>query len=132
LIRAYTAIGVTLISPFIGQFIWKNYIDDSNVEKIYPPTAITSQPQPFMLRSKSYVTHNVRRFRFELPGKNQSLGILPGQHILAQVKPIVGSDQFFFRPYSPTTSENDKGYFDLVVKIYDKDNDKYPNGGNFN
>jgi cytochrome-b5 reductase len=58
----------------------------------------------------------VKLFRFELE-KNQSLGLPIGQHIWLTAD-VDGEE--VKRSYTPTTTNDDLGYFDLVVKIYPK------------
>jgi cytochrome-b5 reductase len=73
----------------------------------------------FKLADKEEITHNVRRFRFDLPAKDLALGLPTGKHIRIRVpghvdekgKPIQKS-------YTPTSSDEDLGYFELVIKIY--------------
>lgn len=79
------------------------------------------------LVEKEEISHDTRRFRFELPSAEHVLGLPVGQHIhlIAAINgaPVV-------RPYTPVSSDNDKGFVDLVVKIYFKNvNPKFPEGG---
>lgn len=61
------------------------------------------------------ISHDTRRFRFGLPSDQHILGLPVGQHIYlsAQV-----NGQLVIRPYTPVSSDDDKGYIDLVVKVY--------------
>jgi len=59
----------------------------------------------------------VKLFRFELESPKQSLGLPIGQHIWLTAD-IEGEE--IKRSYTPTTTNDDLGYFDLVVKIYPK------------
>ncbi|XP_060564956.1 NADH-cytochrome b5 reductase 3-like [Ruditapes philippinarum] len=54
--------------------------------------------------------------------------VLPvGQHIYLSAR-IDG--QLVIRPYTPVSSDDDKGYMDLVIKVYFKNvNPKFPDGG---
>ncbi|CEO94901.1 hypothetical protein PBRA_003714 [Plasmodiophora brassicae] len=70
----------------------------------------------FKLKEKTIITHNTRRFRFALKSKNVILGLPVGKHILLQAQ-IDGVT--VCRPYTPTSSNDDVGYFDIVVKVYD-------------
>ena len=54
------------------------------------------------------------RYRFALPGPNDSLGLPIGQHISVMAE-IDGKQ--VVRSYTPTTLDEDKGHFDLVVKV---------------
>lgn len=79
------------------------------------------------LSEKEEVSHDTRRFRFELPGKNCKLGLPIGKHIsiIANI-----NDEQVIRSYTPVSSDDDEGYFDLVIKVYFKMvNPKFPDGG---
>merc|ERR1712018_413644 len=79
------------------------------------------------LIKKEVVSHDTRRFVFELPSPNHILGLPVGQHIYLSAK-INGS--LVVRPYTPVTSDEDLGHMDLVVKVYFKDvHPKFPDGG---
>ncbi|KAJ8445136.1 hypothetical protein Cgig2_029508 [Carnegiea gigantea] len=79
------------------------------------------------LIEKVSISHDVRRFRFELPTKVQTLGLPAGRHILLCAT-ING--KLCMRAYTPTSSVDEVGHFDLVVKIYFKEqHPKFPNGG---
>ncbi|CAK6949998.1 NADH-cytochrome b5 reductase 3 [Scomber scombrus] len=79
------------------------------------------------LIDKQIVSHDTRKFRFALPSPEHILGLPIGQHIYLSAK-IDG--KLVVRPYTPTSSDDDKGCVDLVVKIYFKDvNPKFPEGG---
>lgn len=71
--------------------------------------------QEFPLVQKTVLSHNSAVYRFGLPRPNDILGLPIGQHvsIAAQVegKEIV-------RSYTPTSSDDEKGYFDLLIKTY--------------
>jgi cytochrome-b5 reductase len=58
------------------------------------------------------------RYRFELPHPNDTLGLPIGQHISVMAE-IDGKQHV--RSYTPTTLEEDKGHFDLVVKVSSPD-----------
>lgn len=73
------------------------------------------------------LSHDTRRFRFSLPTPAHVLGLPVGQHIYlsATVK-----DNLVVRPYTPVTSDDDEGYFDLVIKVYFANvHPKFPDGG---
>lgn len=73
------------------------------------------------------VSHDTRRFRFELPSPQHVLGLPTGQHIYLTSR-IDG--QLVVRPYTPTSSDEDEGFMDLVVKVYFKNvHPKFPDGG---
>lgn len=82
---------------------------------------------PCKLIEKVSISHDVRRFRFALPSKDQVLGLAVGKHLFlcATIE-----NKLCMRAYTPTSSIDEVGYFDLVVKIYFKgQHPKFPNGG---
>ncbi|KAL4224696.1 NADH-cytochrome b5 reductase 3 [Mactra antiquata] len=82
---------------------------------------------PLKLIDREEVSHDTRRFRFALPSMDHVLGLPVGQHIYLTAK-INGS--LVLRPYTPVSSDDDKGYMDLVIKVYFKNvNPKFPDGG---
>uniref|UniRef100_A0A3P8V1W3 NADH-cytochrome b5 reductase n=2 Tax=Cynoglossus semilaevis TaxID=244447 RepID=A0A3P8V1W3_CYNSE len=79
------------------------------------------------LIDKQIVSHDTRKFRFALPSPEHVLGLPVGQHIYLSAK-INGN--LVVRPYTPTSSDDDKGYVDLVIKVYFKGvHPKFPEGG---
>ncbi|CAH2278380.1 NADH-cytochrome b5 reductase 3 [Pelobates cultripes] len=82
---------------------------------------------PLRLISREEISHDTRRFRFALPSPEHVLGLPIGQHIYLSAR-IDGN--LVVRPYTPVSSDDDKGYVDLVVKIYFKGiHPKFPEGG---
>lgn len=79
------------------------------------------------LISKSNISHDVRLFRFALPSEDQVLGLPVGKHIFLCA---TVDGKLCMRAYTPTSSVDEVGNFDLVVKIYFKNvHPKFPNGG---
>lgn len=72
----------------------------------------------FKLIERREVSHNTRLFRFALPKPTDVLGLPIGQHLSFRFKGEDGKD--VLRSYTPTTSDDERGYFDLVVKVYEK------------
>ncbi|KAI4905837.1 hypothetical protein NFI96_014555 [Prochilodus magdalenae] len=82
---------------------------------------------PLRLVDKEIISHDTRKFRFALKNPDHVLGLPVGQHIYLSAK-IDGS--LVVRPYTPVSSDDDKGFVDLVVKIYYKNtHPKFPDGG---
>uniref|UniRef100_A0AAR2LA52 NADH-cytochrome b5 reductase n=1 Tax=Pygocentrus nattereri TaxID=42514 RepID=A0AAR2LA52_PYGNA len=82
---------------------------------------------PLRLVDKEIISHDTRKFRFALKSPDHVLGLPVGQHIYLSAK-IDGS--LVVRPYTPVSSDDDKGFVDLVVKIYYKNtHPKFPEGG---
>ena len=73
----------------------------------------------FTLVQKDALSHNTALYRFALPRPDDSLGLPVGQHISVQAE-IDGKS--VVRSYTPSTLNDDKGHFDLVVKTYEKGN----------
>ncbi|KAI4383722.1 hypothetical protein MLD38_009527 [Melastoma candidum] len=70
----------------------------------------------FKLVKKTQLSHNVAKFRFDLPTPNSVLGLPIGQHMSCRGKDAVGEE--VVKPYTPTTLDSDVGYFELVIKMY--------------
>uniref|UniRef100_A0ABI7YQB8 NADH-cytochrome b5 reductase n=1 Tax=Felis catus TaxID=9685 RepID=A0ABI7YQB8_FELCA len=82
---------------------------------------------PLRLIDKEVINHDTRRFRFALPSPQHILGLPVGQHIYLSAR-IDGN--LVIRPYTPVSSDDDKGFVDLVIKVYFKDtHPKFPAGG---
>lgn len=97
--------------------------DDVVVKTLVDPTEKYCLP----LLEKIELSHDTRRFRFRLPSPNHCLGLPIGQHInlVATInnEPVV-------RAYTPVSSDRDRGFVDLVVKVYKKNvHPKFPDGG---
>lgn len=82
---------------------------------------------PCKLVSKTSISHDVRLFRFALPSENQVLGLPVGKHIFL-CAPVGG--KLCMRAYTPTSTVDEVGFFDLLIKIYHKGVDpRFPSGG---
>ncbi|KAK9318949.1 hypothetical protein V1517DRAFT_334139 [Lipomyces orientalis] len=75
--------------------------------------------QEFELKEKTFVSHNTAFYRFSLPSANDILGLPIGQHVSIAAT-IDGKE--IVRSYTPTSSDDDRGYFDLLIKSYRKGN----------
>ncbi|KAK3030292.1 hypothetical protein RJ639_038385 [Escallonia herrerae] len=129
----------------IGELITTGYASDSPnnsvhgatnmtfltpIKEIAPSKSIALVPRekiPCKLVSKTSISHDVRLFRFALPYQDQVLGLPVGKHIFLCA---TVDDKLCMRAYTPTSGVDEVGYFELVVKIYFKnENPKFPNGG---
>lgn len=79
------------------------------------------QFQNFELVEKTIVSHNVAIYRFGLPRQTDILGLPIGQHI-SLAATIKGQPKEVVRSYTPISSDEDKGYFDLLIKAYPQGN----------
>jgi NAD(P)H-flavin reductase len=77
--------------------------------------------QGFVLKEKTLVSHNVAIYRFALPRPTDILGLPIGQHI-SLAATIPGQPKEVVRSYTPISSDNEAGYFDLLVKTYPQGN----------
>ncbi|KAF8844093.1 ferredoxin reductase-like C-terminal NADP-linked domain-containing protein [Paxillus ammoniavirescens] len=75
--------------------------------------------QQFSLQEKIVVSPNTAIYRFALPRPDDVLGLPIGQHISISAD-INGKE--IMRSYTPTSSDDDLGYFDLLIKSYEKGN----------
>ncbi|KAK9903477.1 hypothetical protein WJX75_006549 [Coccomyxa subellipsoidea] len=82
---------------------------------------------PFELVEKIELSHNTRLFRFALQSPRHRLGLPIGQHMFFYAKE---KGELVMRAYTPTSSDDDLGHFDLVVKVYFGGQHKdFPEGG---
>jgi hypothetical protein len=82
---------------------------------------------PLKLISKQIVSHDTRRFRFALQTDKHVLGLPVGNHMYLSAR-IKG--ELVIRPYTPVTSNDEIGYFDLIIKVYKAGvNPRFPEGG---
>ncbi|XP_025960239.1 NADH-cytochrome b5 reductase 2 isoform X3 [Dromaius novaehollandiae] len=73
------------------------------------------------------ISHDTKKFRFGLPTPDSVLGLPVGQHVYLSAK-INGN--LVIRAYTPVSSDETKGYVDLIIKVYYKNvNPKFPEGG---
>jgi cytochrome-b5 reductase len=77
--------------------------------------------QEFKLAEKTVTSHNVAIYRFGLPRKTDILGLPIGQHMSLAATPK-GADKEVVRSYTPISSDEDHGYFDLMIKTYPQGN----------
>ncbi|KAN0100774.1 hypothetical protein V8E55_000758, partial [Tylopilus felleus] len=75
--------------------------------------------QEFALKEKIVVSPNTAIYRFALPRSDDVLGLPIGQHISISAE-INGKE--ITRSYTPTSSDDDLGHFDLLIKSYEKGN----------
>ncbi|XP_066529153.1 NADH-cytochrome b5 reductase 1 [Hoplias malabaricus] len=98
-------------------------------KKKKPLVTLADPTEKYKLRliDKEVISHDTRKFRFALPTPEHILGLPVGKHVYLSAR-IDGS--LIVRPYTPVSSDDDKGFVDLVVKIYFKNvNPKFPEGG---
>lgn len=82
---------------------------------------IANEFQNFVLKEKKEISHNVCIYRFALPRPTDILGLPIGQHISLAAN-IEGQPKEVLRSYTPISSDEDAGYFDLLIKAYPQGN----------
>lgn len=122
----FVALGVVIVTVGFGlvTYFLKSQAKGSRKR----PVALDPQKKiPFKLIDKKIVSHDTRRFRFELQSPEHILGLPVGNHMYLSAK-VDGN--LVIRPYTPVTSDDEVGYFELVIKVYFKNvHPKYPDGG---
>lgn len=98
-----------------GLGSWKAF--NSRVRRILKPDLY----QEFKLTEKTICSHNVAIYRFGLPKPTDILGLPIGQHI-SLAATIQGQPKEVVRSYTPISSDENPGYFDLLVKSYPQGN----------
>ena len=115
-----TAVIATLIAGYLLYRRQRNRIptllnSDSTIKHMVP------------LIDKIPISPDTYNFRFGLPSPDHVLGLPIGQHVIIFAN--VG-DERVMRKYTPVTSDEDKGHFDLVIKVYKSGvNPLFPDGG---
>ena len=101
---------------------WKTL--SNRPRKVLNPT----QFQEYRLEKRTDVSHNVTIYRFSLPRPTDILGLPIGQHISLAAN-IAGQPKEVVRSYTPISSDEEAGFFDLLVKAYPQGNiSKYLTG----
>ncbi|KAE8613086.1 hypothetical protein XENTR_v10007560 [Xenopus tropicalis] len=120
-----STVGRILASPFWFFYsIFRRFF-----QKPLPAITLENPDIKYALRliDKEEISHDTRRFRFALPSPEHILGLPIGQHIYLSAR-VDGN--LVVRPYTPVSSDDNRGYVDLVVKIYFKNiHPKFPEGG---
>ncbi|KAJ5414293.1 NADH-cytochrome b5 reductase 1 [Penicillium cosmopolitanum] len=93
------------------------FTGSSKPRKVLNPTEF----QNFELKEINNISHNVAIYRFALPRPTDILGLPIGQHI-SLAATIEGQPKEVVRSYTPISSDNEAGYFDLLVKAYAQGN----------
>ncbi|KAG8507236.1 NADH-cytochrome b5 reductase 2, partial [Galemys pyrenaicus] len=104
LLLAITVIGVTVF-----LLAWKNMKPKKQLVTLQDPE--TKYPLPLI--EKEQISHNTRRFRFGLPSPDHVLGLPVGNYVrlMATI-----DDALVVRAYTPVSSDNDRGFVDLIIK----------------
>ena len=69
------------------------------------------------LHAKRAVSWDTRIFTFKLQHDEQSLGLPTGQHLMIKLRDPT-THEAIIRPYTPISEQSEKGYMDVLVKVY--------------
>uniref|UniRef100_A0AAF5D4X0 NADH-cytochrome b5 reductase n=1 Tax=Strongyloides stercoralis TaxID=6248 RepID=A0AAF5D4X0_STRER len=119
LITATTVVGI-VVAAILYFFVGTN---DKKKKTLVNP----EEKYNLKLIKKKEISHDTRLFTFELPSSDECLGLPYGQHVNLIAK-IDGKT--VIRSYTPVSSDDDKGFVNLLIKVYFKDvHPKFPEGG---
>ncbi|KDQ16711.1 hypothetical protein BOTBODRAFT_43300 [Botryobasidium botryosum FD-172 SS1] len=107
---------VALVVGGLASLAFAYYLRTNDVRK---PVLDPKEWKEFPLKEKIIISNNTALYRFALPHPEDVLGLPIGQHISVSAE-ING--KAITRSYTPTSSDDDKGHFDLVVKAYEQGN----------
>ncbi|KAE9982496.1 NADH-cytochrome b5 reductase [Venturia inaequalis] len=115
----YIPSGLLILGTFIIKKEWLPYAVALaavlGVNKVLKPNEL----QEFELKEKTILSHNTAIYRFALPRPQDILGLPIGQHIsLAADLTVDGQQKQILRSYTPISSDETPGYFDLLIKSY--------------
>ncbi|KAL5333253.1 NADH-cytochrome b5 reductase 1 [Aspergillus crustosus] len=113
--KEWVPFAVALAAVFAGWRLSSG--GSSKPRKVLNPTEF----QNLLLKEKNEISHNVTIYRFGLPRPTDILGLPIGQHI-SLAATIEGQPKEVVRSYTPISSDNEAGYFDLLVKAYPQGN----------
>lgn len=102
---------------------------DGEKKKSNPVALDPEEWRAFPLTDIQVISHDVKRFRFSLPSTNHRLGLPIGQHISLKYTDTDGKE--VQRSYTPTSSDDDLGFVDFVVKVYKPLLPRFPDGKYF-
>ncbi|OOF99543.1 hypothetical protein ASPCADRAFT_503564 [Aspergillus carbonarius ITEM 5010] len=127
-----TPFAVALAAVLVGYKLFSNSASRNPSSYDWPHNLTFHFPEPrkvlnpgefqhFTLKEKNEISHNVTIYRFALPRPTDILGLPIGQHI-SLAATIEGQPKEVVRSYTPISSDNEAGYFDLLVKAYPQGN----------
>ncbi|KAG0709050.1 NADH-cytochrome b5 reductase [Suillus ampliporus] len=112
---SYTQLVALALAVASSAFIFIKFGPSSKRKPVLNPQVW----QEFSLKEKVVISPNTAIYRFALPHPQDVLGLPIGQHISVSAE-INGKD--IMRSYTPTSSDDDLGHFDLLIKSYEKGN----------
>ena len=70
-----------------------------------------------VLYAKKVISWDTRVFTFKLEHEEQTLGLPTGQHLMIRIRDPV-TQEAVIRSYTPISPQSQKGYMDVLVKVY--------------
>lgn len=115
----YVGVGVAAAVVAITAFIFLRPKKETDGEsKATGPVGLDQREyRKFPLIEKRQISPNTFFFRFQLPTPNTRLGLPVGKHMLLR---FMDKETPVARAYTPISSDDDLGHFDLVIKLYEK------------
>ncbi|TFK34600.1 nitrate reductase [Crucibulum laeve] len=96
--------------PFLNAKLWKSVVVESITD----------------------VSKDCKIYRFTLPRKDQEIGLPVGHHVYVRLREksmeLEGQSELVQRPYTPVSRPNDKGFIDMLIKLYYPE-PRFPAGG---
>lgn len=117
---ALLAVTSLVLCAVISSFLMKN--------KPVKPAMDPNEFQHFRLSNKDIISHDTRRFTFDLQTPETRLGLPIGQHISLRFTDSTGKSHQ--RSYTPVSGDEMPGKVTFVIKIYKAGvHPKFPEGG---
>lgn len=105
------AVGTIIVIGVVFR-IYKSWSEKKKSAPILLVDSVVKYSLPLI--QKDIISHDTRKFRFGLPTPNHVLGLPIGQHVHLTAK--IG-EEVVIRSYTPVSSDDDRGYVDLVIKV---------------
>lgn len=74
----------------------------------------TTEPAGYKIIGIQQITHDTKALRFQLPA-DAALDFIPGDHMMITAEI---DEQIHQRPYTPTSTPDDVGFFELIIKQF--------------
>jgi len=103
-----------LLAVATSAFVYLKFVHSEKKPVLDP-----KEWKQFPLKEKIIISPNTALYRFALPRPTDTLGLPIGQHI--QISAEINGKEVM-RSYTPTSSDDNLGHFDLVIKSYEKGN----------
>ncbi|KAJ3338284.1 hypothetical protein HDU91_001268, partial [Kappamyces sp. JEL0680] len=112
----------------IGILMHSLHESRDNAAKELSPTFLSELVwKKATLVKKTAISPDTTIFRYQLEHEEQLFGLVCGKHVFIRTKDL--ENKFVMRAYTPISSPDMKGYFELLVKVYRPLPPRFPNGG---